>query len=185
MTEPLAFCLIANGTPNAKYYASRHFYRFIRPGARQVESSSSSTTMQVAAFKHPVTNCLTVVLLNTAATPATVNLLGSGLPSEFTMETSTASAKRVQSTVGASGISVPATSVVTLVSGQYAHTEPAIAVRADRAKPSAASVRHQAAAAASSYTLTGKRLASDVQATAGTVVVQQRATRVVRLVAGR
>jgi O-glycosyl hydrolase len=117
-------CLIMNGTPTAKWYAARHFYRFIRPGARQIASTSNDGEVEVVAFRHDANACWTVVLRNRGAGAKTVSVSGADVPSQWTMEVSTASTKRVQSTVGSTGISVPATSVVTLVSGQYAHANP-------------------------------------------------------------
>jgi len=179
-TAPSEYCLIANGTPTAKYYASRHFYRFIRPGARQVASTSGNASLQVAAFRHEAHNCVTIVLLNTSSSALTVNLSGSGLPATYTMETSTASAKRVQSTAGLSGIAIPATSIVTLVSGQYSHTEPLTGVRSRQAQCRAVSPGLVQRAGAQYYTLAGRAVTATQTFRAGVYVAQARAQAGVR-----
>jgi glucuronoarabinoxylan endo-1,4-beta-xylanase len=118
------YCLLANGTPTAKYYVSRHFYRFIRPGARQIQSTSSDAQVEVVAFKHDANNCWTLVLRNTGGAK-TVNVSGTNVPATFSMEVSTSTAKRQwTASVSRTGISIPGSSMVTLVSGNYAHVLP-------------------------------------------------------------
>ncbi len=153
------YCLIMNGSPTAKYYSSSHFYRFIRPGAVQVASSSDDNEVQVVAFTHPANNCIAVVLRNTGGSK-TVNITGSGV-SSFEMHASTEAAKRVRTDVGASGISIPASSVVTLVNGTYRGTEPAVAL--EQPMPAVRAPLARAAARVEYYTLTGQRVAGTLQ----------------------
>lgn len=160
--------LVLNGTPTAKYYASRHFYRFIRPGARQVASTSSDAELQVAAFHHVANNCRTVVMVNTGSSEKTVNVNGFGT-SQFLMEVSTETSKRSQQTVSATGITVPARSIVTLVSGTYAHTEPV----SIKNRPSASTIRAvpaQIAGRARTYALNGRSIRNDVPRMRGVVI---------------
>ncbi|MBD3241895.1 MAG: hypothetical protein GF331_15000 [Chitinivibrionales bacterium] len=161
--------LLINGTPTDKYYVSRHFFRFIRPGARQIASSCDDNELDVVAFRHAENDCWTVVLRNSAGGAKTVDLSGAGIPGEWTMEVSTASTKRAQSTVGSSGISIPGTSVVTLVSGQYAHTEPVSAARHARS-PRAVRTAAAARMAGPSYSLSGRRIDSARPGTRGVFV---------------
>jgi len=125
------FALLANGTPTAKYYVSSHFYRYVRPGARQVASTSSDLEVRVVAFRHSANDCLTLVLINSGTTAKTVSgITGQGVAQSFEMVTSTESAKLQRSTVNATdAIELPAGSITTLVAGAYRGTG-GVAVRA-------------------------------------------------------
>lgn len=160
--------LLLNGTPTAKYYAARHFYRFIRPGARQIASTSSDGDVEVVAFYHEEHHCWSVVLRNRSTSHKTIGLSGTGIPSQWTMEASTASSKRASSDVTLpSEITIPASSVVTLVAGAYVHTEQTSSVRplANRA----GTVPSDAERASYCYGLTGRRIAAQ-RALRGVVV---------------
>ncbi|MBD3244064.1 MAG: hypothetical protein GF331_25960 [Chitinivibrionales bacterium] len=150
------YCLVMNGSPTAKYYASSHFYRFIRPGATQVSSTSNDGDVLVVAFKHQEHNCLSIVLHNSGG-GKTVDVTGTDVPGSFEMHVSTLDNKRVKSDVGRTGIAIPGNSVVTLVSGQYSATEPAAA-----SEPNAKSIRPGFVARrvlrSEYYTLLGKRV---------------------------
>ncbi len=119
--EPEAeYDLMIRDKPTAKYYVSKHFYRYVRPGARQIASTSDDTQVRVVAFRHEAAGCHTIVLINSgeSATTATVGGL-TGLAS-FERITSTGERKCVTDTVAASGaIELPAKSVTTLVAGAY------------------------------------------------------------------
>ena len=118
--------LIADGTWTDKAVVSHHFYRYIRPGARQVASTSDDGDVKVVAFHHEANDCHTIVFMNEASSARTVTALnGAGLPSQWEMVTSTQSQRRVTSTVSAGQqISLPANSIVTLVAGSYRNTVP-------------------------------------------------------------
>jgi O-glycosyl hydrolase len=112
-----------DGQPTALYYVARHFSRFIRPGARQVASTITGAGVKAVAFERDADTCLTVVLINTTSAPVTVTLGGANLPASFTMISSNASTKNATSTVsGNASISLPDSSVTTLVSGRYRGT---------------------------------------------------------------
>jgi O-glycosyl hydrolase len=69
---PGAFTLTSHATlANApKYVAAKHFFRYIRPGAVRVQATlSGSTNLLASAFLHETNQALTVILLNSAATP--------------------------------------------------------------------------------------------------------------------
>lgn len=68
-----------DGRPGPKYHAARHFYRFVRPGALRVESSSTDEDVREAAFRHDMDGTVTVVLINRADTPARVVVEVDGL----------------------------------------------------------------------------------------------------------
>ncbi|MBD0255361.1 MAG: RICIN domain-containing protein [Cytophagales bacterium] len=103
-----------------KYYASKNFYRFIRPGAVRLATTSPDASIALTAYEHVANGTHTIVLLNTATTSKTINLAmtGSGLPASFEMFVTSAS-RNCESvgTVSASSITLPARSVVTLQAG--------------------------------------------------------------------
>jgi len=111
------FSLMQNSTPLASYYASKHYYRYIRPGAQQVESSCSDKEILVTAFRHGKEKRLTLVIINNNVSQSkTLQIQGDKLPSSFAMYTSTSSGYFVsQGTKTTSSFTVPAKSVNTLV----------------------------------------------------------------------
>jgi O-glycosyl hydrolase len=70
-----------------KYYASKNFYRFIRPGAVRLATTSPDAAIALTAYEHVANGTHTIVLLNNATTSKTINLAmtGSGLPASFEM----------------------------------------------------------------------------------------------------
>lgn len=65
--------LMLSGEKLKKYYVSKNYYRYVRPGARAVESSSSDVDILVNTFWHEADNTLTYVLINKSAEEKTVN----------------------------------------------------------------------------------------------------------------
>ncbi len=58
-----------------KYVAAKHFFRYIRPGARRLEAQvSGNSAVLASAYLHPRTSLLTVVLINPTPTVQTVAL---------------------------------------------------------------------------------------------------------------
>jgi glucuronoarabinoxylan endo-1,4-beta-xylanase len=101
-----------------KYYASKQFYRYIRPGARRMDSNSPDTSIFISAYHHPVQNTHTIVILNAASTSKTVSISGSNLPASYDMYVTSASQNnQLTPNVSANGITLPARSVVTLQAG--------------------------------------------------------------------
>lgn len=58
------YALMIRTEPTPKYYASKHFYRWVRPGAMRVDGNSSHKDLLVSAFKHEQEGSLTLVLIN-------------------------------------------------------------------------------------------------------------------------
>ena len=56
--------LMLNGVKLKKYYVSKNYYRYVRPGARAVECNSTNIDILVNAFWHEENNTLTYVLIN-------------------------------------------------------------------------------------------------------------------------
>jgi len=128
------YCLIHNGKPNAIYYVSSHYFRYIRPGARQIGSSSSDDSVRVVAFNHEQNQCISVVLLNRSSVEKTVGgITGSGGPTRFERVVSTADVKLTRDSVDASAdIALPPNSITTLVSGAYRNTGTTAVMRRPR-----------------------------------------------------
>lgn len=112
---------------NKKGYVSKQYFRYIRPGAVMYDVTDvSSQGLYVIAFAHAGERTMTVVALNPGSA-ATLNLLGTSLPSTFTMYRTTSGDNCVSAgTVNKTGISVPANSIVTLYATNF--TPPAVAV---------------------------------------------------------
>ena len=114
---------LMNGVvPGTKYFVSKHFYRYIRPGAVRIGASSSDESVFVTAFTHQLKGTTTVVIIN-AGEPKEIRLTGSGLPQEFDMyRTSTEKTERctlIEKVGGGDGsrFVLPGKSIVTLQAG--------------------------------------------------------------------
>jgi O-glycosyl hydrolase len=101
-----------------RYYVSKNFYRFIRPGARMLKVTSNDASLFVVAFAHPTSGAFTVVAINTGTSDKTLALGGSGVPSTFTAYRTSASENcATVGTVTNGSITLKADSVTTLVNG--------------------------------------------------------------------
>ena len=56
--------LMVAGQPTPKYFAARHFYKFVRPGAIRTEATTDNDSIRIATFKHEVEGTLTLVIIN-------------------------------------------------------------------------------------------------------------------------
>jgi len=115
---PNAYELTNNGIPTKRYFTSKHYYRYIRPGAKMVSVASSDPNVLVTAFKHPTQNTATIVLINTRSTSVTINLAITGYiqPDQFDIYRTSATENCVNvGTVAPNGsFTMPASCVVTL-----------------------------------------------------------------------
>lgn len=114
---------LMNGvTPGIKYYVSKHYYRFIRPGAVRLGATTSDPDVYVTAFEHDANGTMTVVLIN-AGDPKVISLEGTGVPQTFEMHRTNPDAAEKCVRVpdissGAGGrFLLPARSIVTLQAG--------------------------------------------------------------------
>lgn len=75
------------GVKSKRYYASKNFYKYIRPGAKRFEISSPDTDKLLPlAFDQPVDHSTTLVIINDNKDSGTpIRLTGTGIPSELTM----------------------------------------------------------------------------------------------------
>ncbi len=133
LTDPTPgqFGLMGLGQPTKKYYAAKQFYRYIRPGAARVETTSASANVLASAYVHDANGSTTVVLINKGATDAPVHLtIGAGGPALGAMTVirssnteNTVGLPAIDASSGAADLTVPANSVVTLFSSCYANCD--------------------------------------------------------------
>jgi O-glycosyl hydrolase len=118
-TNPGAYTLMGSTqTRRSRYYVSKNFYRYIRPGARMVRVTTSDPNLFVVAFQHSTMGAFTVVAINTATTNKSLVLGGANVPTSFSAYRTSATENAVSlGTVSAPSISLRADSVTTLVSG--------------------------------------------------------------------
>jgi hypothetical protein len=111
-----------NLTSSAKYNATKHFFRYIRPNSIRVDATvTGSTNLVASAFLHETNRTLTAVLLNTTTNALTATLALTNLPftlSTFRSFTSSDTnywrSSSVQISNSTATVSVPAYGVVTL-----------------------------------------------------------------------
>ena len=79
------FALMDSTRMSPKYFAAKHFYRYVRPGAVRVESASAHADVLASAFRHEADGTLTVVLINRSDAAQTVRLAigGTGNPANY------------------------------------------------------------------------------------------------------
>lgn len=110
--------LFTDGKPAPKYYAAKHYFRYVRPGAVRVEAQSPDKDLLVSAYRHDVDGTLTVVMINKSDQAATVRLAatGKGLPENYTVYRSTETDQCADQGLVAAGkdLTMPAQSIVTL-----------------------------------------------------------------------
>jgi O-glycosyl hydrolase len=107
------------GRKSKRYYVSKHFYRFIRPGARMVKAMyNDAEGVLGSAYEHPQMGAFTVVLVNTGTKTAKITLNGNDLPDTFDFYQTTATDNCVKKDpVQKDNILLPPQSIVTLVNG--------------------------------------------------------------------
>jgi hypothetical protein len=111
---------LMNGTQDLgkRYYVSKNFYRYIRPGAKMVKVTTSDANLFVVAFTHPTMNSVTLVAINSAPTDKGLVLGGSGIPSTFAAYRTSASEDCASvGNVTNGSITLKADSITTLVNG--------------------------------------------------------------------
>jgi glucuronoarabinoxylan endo-1,4-beta-xylanase len=96
-----------------KYYASKQYYRYIRPGAVRIKAECDDAGVYPLAFEHAGQQTLTLILINNTNDTKSVSLAGSGWPSFAVYRSSeTENCQNMGTSSGA--ISLPAMSVSTL-----------------------------------------------------------------------
>ena len=101
-----------------RYYVSKNFYRYIRPGAKAVKLTTTDASLFLVAFTNPGSGAFTIVAINTASSDKTLTIAGAGVPQTFTAYRTSASENCVAAGSMANGaITLKADSVTTLVNG--------------------------------------------------------------------
>lgn len=77
------FALMANGEPTVLYYASKQFFRYIRPGARRLETNSNDPEVLPLAFQNSAEGSMTLLFINNADAEKTVTLDIAVRPAQF------------------------------------------------------------------------------------------------------
>lgn len=73
--------LVVSNRPSSRFYVSKQYYKFIRPGAVRVNAVSAG--IPAIAFKDDSAKTVSVVLLNNTSEPQTIEIKGLGLPSNW------------------------------------------------------------------------------------------------------
>jgi O-glycosyl hydrolase len=68
------YALIIDGQPTARYYTSKHYYKYIRPGAVRIKSESGNPDLLSLAFKNSGEYKYVSVLINKGDYPVEVDL---------------------------------------------------------------------------------------------------------------
>ncbi len=116
------FCLMSGYQKGKKYSASKHFYRFVRPGSRMVDLNSVDEEILGVAFENTDLDNFVVIFINPSLSDKAVNLEGSNIPATFEYYITSNKADEncsLKGNVEKQNILLPANSVVTLIDGRY------------------------------------------------------------------
>ena len=112
------FCLMSSsGTMSKRYYVSKNFYHYVKPGDYRIKSSAPDlSNIYPSVFKNDTAHTNTVVLINDNTEGRVVKLQGSSLPTQFQMFVTSMNddCKDYGIINTADGFLLPANSVVTL-----------------------------------------------------------------------
>ncbi|GCE12261.1 sugar-binding protein [Tengunoibacter tsumagoiensis] len=113
------FSLMNNGVPTSLYYASKMYYRYVRPGAVMIDSSSTDPDVLVNAFNNVQSKTLSAVFINqntTTAKTVNLNFTGSNIPAQFSVyrSSSTENAISVGTINNTDQLTLPPNSIVTI-----------------------------------------------------------------------
>ncbi len=107
--------LVVGNRPSSRFYVSKQYYKFIRPGAVRVNAVSAG--IPAIAFKDDQAKTVSIVLLNNTSEPQTIEIKGAGLPSQWESHTTSNSRNCEKGKmVGHDGLIIlPPSSLTTLV----------------------------------------------------------------------
>lgn len=107
----------SSGLKSNRYYVSKNFYRWVKPGAIRVDAATTAgSRIYPLAFRQPANKETTLIFINDNPSKAVIRLEGAGLPASFEQFNTTATENCVSAGVvtTAANIELPAGSVVTL-----------------------------------------------------------------------
>ncbi|GAB1451313.1 hypothetical protein MASR2M47_13690 [Draconibacterium sp.] len=107
--------LVVGNRPSSRFYVSKQYYKFIRPGAVRVNAVSAG--IPAMAFSDDKAKTVSIVLLNNTSQPQTIEIKGKGLPSQWDSYTTSNSRNCEKGKmVGHDGLIIlPPSSLTTLV----------------------------------------------------------------------
>ena len=110
------YALIVDKVPTSRYYVSKNYYKFIRPGSVRIKTTSSDQSLMTIAFKDARHGTFVLVAVNPDASAKQFTLSGMTLPATLNMYVTSQTQNCVeQSPVSStSTISLPASSIITL-----------------------------------------------------------------------
>jgi glucuronoarabinoxylan endo-1,4-beta-xylanase len=106
----------SSGAKSKRYFASKNYYRYIRPGAQRFEVTTTDAHLLPLAFGNAAEQSTTFVITNDDNTGKPVQLAGTGIPAEFSVYVTSAGddCKDMGTLHATDIIMVPAKSVVTI-----------------------------------------------------------------------
>jgi len=107
----------SSGDKSKRYYVSKIFYKYIRPGAVRADAvAPDGSNVYPLAFQHSLENSTTITLINDASSGKPVKLSGANLPAQMNMHVTAVDENAKDNGVVNSTdvILLPANSVVTL-----------------------------------------------------------------------
>ncbi|MDD4227560.1 MAG: glycoside hydrolase [Mariniphaga sp.] len=108
--------LIIDGEPTGRYYTSKHFYRYIRPGAIRTEAGSDHPDVLALAFKNSGNYKMVSVLINKGKTDEVIQLPKIGNTKTCEAFLSSGNVKFESQIINRSRrISLPSNSIMTVV----------------------------------------------------------------------
>lgn len=116
------YSLMSYNTCGKKYYVSKHFFRYIRPGAVRVKSSSDDPDIFVTAFEHQEKETSTIIIINNGSESKSISIQGADLPASYKIYLTTSGSENCKesgtiNTGQDSRFDLPAKSIVTLQAG--------------------------------------------------------------------
>lgn len=107
----------SSGEKSKRYYVSKNFYRYVRPGDYRIMASDDEDThIYPVAFKNDTANTNTIVIINDNSTEEAIQLSGRNLPAHFNKYVTSASddCKDYGQINSSEAILLPANSVTSL-----------------------------------------------------------------------
>ncbi|TSA35444.1 MAG: T9SS C-terminal target domain-containing protein [Porphyromonadaceae bacterium] len=108
---------VSKNAPNSSFYVSKNYFKFIRPGAVQIDSKSDNSNLLVTAFEN-TDGKFAVVVINKGSRPVPARIYGNNLPERYRIYRTTMSENCADAGIlntGESTMIFPAGSVITLV----------------------------------------------------------------------
>jgi O-glycosyl hydrolase len=146
--------LMQNGVPTKRYYVSKNYMRYIRPGAVMVDIVDTlEPNVFATAYNDKQAHRLVVVVLNVGTGSANTSLSGAGIPAQVRKHTTSATKDcSDEGLVASSAVTLDASSVTTFVGEGYAPVGVALT------QPRGADQLQRNAAAVGVYSLDGRQV---------------------------